>query len=143
MAATAIGFIDYRVREHPVRGYEAYPQAVVANTEDPPGKYRVLAPYVFEGLVAALPADRIVVWVVFRWITALAALVATHVLLTTWFGTTTAIAGSLLSGVMLLLTFTNSWPHADHLAEWVLSAAAVAAIARRRDAYFGGLLLLA
>src|SRR5688572_29543076 len=145
MAATAIGFIDYKVRAQQFIeiGYKTYPQGVVANTEDPPGKYRVLAPFVFEGLVAAVPADRRVMWVGFRWVAAFGALVATHVLLTTWFGTTAAITGSLLSGVLLLLTFTNSWPHPDHLMEWALSAAAIAAIARGRDAYFGGLLLLA
>ena len=144
MAATAIGFTDFKIRQALAeRGYKTYSQGVVANTEDPPGKYRVLAPYVFEGLVAAVPAERIEVWVAFRWVTAFAALVATHVLLTTWFGATSAIAGSVLSGVLLLLTFTNSWPHPDHLMEWALSAAAIAAIARGHDAYFGGLLLLA
>ena len=143
MAATAIGFIDYRVRTHPARGFDEYPKAVVANAEDPPGKYRVLAPFTFEALVAVAPADRVVVWVGFRWACAFAGLLATHLLLTTWFGATSAIAGSLLSGVLLLLTFTNSWPNPDHLVEWALSAAAIAAIARGRDAYFGGLLLLA
>ncbi|MEO6221733.1 MAG: hypothetical protein ABIP90_00685 [Vicinamibacterales bacterium] len=143
MAATAIGFIDYRVRAHPERGYDVYPQSVVANTEDPPGKYRVLAPFIFEGAVAALPADRVVVWVGFRWLSAFTALLASHVLLTTWFGAASAIAGSLLSSVMLLLTFTNGWPHPDHLVEWALSAAAMAAIARRRDGYFAAVLLLA
>jgi len=143
MAATAIGFIDYRVRTSPDRGYDAYPKTVVENTEEPPGKYRVLAPYVFEGLVAVVPAERVVVWVGFRWVCAFAALVATHVLLTTWFGTTSALAGTLLSGLLLLLTFTNSWPHPDHLMEWALATAAVAAVARGNDVWFAGLLLLA
>lgn len=143
MAATAIGFADYRVRSQPVRGYEAYPQGVVANTEDPPGKYRVLAPFVFEGLVAVAPAERVVVWVAFRWISAFSALVATHLLLATWFPLTQALAGTLLSGVLLLLTFTNGWPHPDHLVEWALSAAALAAAVRGRDAWFAALLVLA
>lgn len=143
MAATAIGFIDYRVRAHPDRGFVDYPQAVVANTEEPPGKYRVLAPFAFEGLVAVVPAERVVVWVGFRWISALAALVATHVLLTTWFPATPAIAGTLLSAILLLLTFTNSWPHPDHLMEWALSAAAIAAVARGKVLYFAGFLVLA
>jgi hypothetical protein len=143
MVATAIGFIDYRTREHPARGYDAYPQAVVANTEEPPGKYRVLAPFVFEGLVATAPLERVVVWVGFRWLCAFAALIATHLLLTAWFSSTHAVTGSLLSSVLLLLTFTNSWPHPDHLREWALTAAAMAAMVRGRDGLFGGLLLLA
>ncbi len=143
MAATAIGFIDYRVRASPARGFEDYPKAVVANAEDPPGKYRVLAPFTFEALVKVAPVDRIVVWVGFRWVGAFAGLVATHVLLATWFTATGAIAGTLLSAILLLLTFTNGWPHPDHFVEWALSAAAVAAMARGRDAYFAGFLLLA
>ena len=90
LIATAIGFADFRMRAHPARGYEAYPQAVVANTEEPPGKYRVLAPYVFEGAVAATGADRQVLWVAFRWVTLFAGLLATHVLLTTWFSSSPA-----------------------------------------------------
>ncbi len=140
MVATAIGFVDYRARAHPERGFDEYPRAVVANTEDPPGKYRVLAPFTFEALVQVTTLDRVVVWVGFRWLCAFAALIATHLLLTTWFSTTQAMTGSLISGAMLLLTFTNSWPHPDHLVEWALSAAAVAAIARGRDGAFGGLL---
>jgi hypothetical protein len=143
LIATAIGFADFRMRAHPARGYEAYPQAVVANTEEPPGKYRVLAPFVFEGVVAATGADRQVLWVAFRWVSLLAGLLATHVLLTTWFSSAHAITGSMFSVLALLLTFTNSWPHPDHLVEWALSAGAVAAIARGRHAVFGGLLVLA
>ena len=143
MAATAIGFIDYRIRDSPARGFVDYPQAVVANTEDPPGKYRVLAPFAYEGLVKVVPAERVVVWVGFRWVTVLAALLATHILLTTWFGATPAIAGTLLSSILLLLTFTNSWPHPDHLVEWALSAAAIAAIARGKTVFFAVFLLLA
>lgn len=143
LVATAIGFADFRMRAHPARGYEAYPQAVVANTEEPPGKYRVLAPFAFEGAVAATGADRQVLWVAFRWVTLFAGLLATHALLTTWFSSSQAITGSLFSAIALLLTFTNSWPHPDHLVEWALSAGAVAAIARQRHAVFGGLLVLA
>lgn len=143
MVATAIGFIDYRVRAHPDRGYDAYPKAVVANAEDPPGKYRVLAPFAFEGLVAVAPVERVVVWVAFRWVAAFVALLATHVLLATWFTATPAITGTLLSSILLLLTFTNSWPHPDHLLEWALSAAAIAAVVRGRDLWFAALLLLA
>ncbi len=143
MAATAIGFIDLRTRAFPERGFDEYPRAVVANTEDPPGKYRVLAPFAFEGAVSVTGLDREIVWVGFRWLCAFAALMATHLLMATWWPVTRAITGSLLSGTMLLLTFTNSWPHPDHLVEWALSAAAVAAIARGRDGAFAVLLCLA
>jgi len=142
LVATAIGFVDYRVRAHPVRGFDEYPRAVVANTEDPPGKYRVLAPFAFETAVKVTSLDRVVVWVGFRWLCTFAALIATHFLLTTWFSAAHAVTGSLLSGAMLLLTFTNSWPHPDHLTEWALSAAAMAAMVRNRDGAFGGFLWL-
>lgn len=135
LAATALGFIDYRARTHIDRGFEGYPRAVVDNTEDPPGKYRVLAPYVFEGAVSVTGASRDVVWVGFRWLCLLAGLLATHALLLTWFTPATAVAGSLLNGVLLLLTFTNSWGHPDHFVEWALVAAAMTAIARGRFAW--------
>lgn len=143
MVATAIGFADFRMRAHPDRGYDAYPRAVVDNTEDPPGKYRVLAPYVFEATIAATGADRQIAWVVFRWVALLAGLLATHWMLTAWFSPVMATTGALFSVLALLLTFTNSWPHPDHLVEWALSAAAVGAIAHGRHALFAVLLACA
>ena len=143
LVATAIGFADFRMRAHPERGFDAYPQAVVANTEEPPGKYRVLAPYVFEGLVAGSGVDRQVLWVGFRWATLLAGLLATHWLLLTWFSTPQAMAGSVLSSVALLLTFTNSWPHPDHLVEWALTAGAIGAFVRGHHLLFAAVLACA
>jgi hypothetical protein len=143
VVATAIGFVDFRARAHPGVGYETYSPGVVANTEEPPGKYRVLAPFTYEGLVQATGLKRDVVWVGFRWASALAGLLATHWMLTAWFAARHALTGSLLSSLLLLLTFTNSWPHPDHLVEWALSAAAVGALARGRDAWFAVFLALA
>lgn len=131
VVATALGFVDYRMRTHPDRGFDAYPQAVVANTEEPPGKYRVLAPYLFESVVRATGIPRDVLWVLFRWVCLLGGLLATHVLLSTWADATTAFAGALLSGVLLLLTFTNSWGHPDHLVEWAVLTAGLVAVARQ------------
>ncbi len=140
---TAIGYVDYRARPHLERGFTAYSQGVVANTEDPPGKYRVLGPFVFEQAVALTGADRRVVWAAFRWLAILAALLATHALLRGWFTHGESLLGASLSAVWLLLTFTNSWPHPDHLVEWALTAAAVGALARGRDGWFAAWLLLA
>src|SRR4029077_6116213 len=47
--ATALGFVDFRVRTHHERDL-AYTASVVAGTEEPPGRYRILAPYAFDGL---------------------------------------------------------------------------------------------
>jgi len=141
--ATAIGFADFRMRVHPDRGFDAYPRGVVDNTEDPPGKYRVLAPFAFEGLVAATGWDRQLAGVVFRWVTIAAGLLATHWMLATWFSPVQALSGTMFSALVLLLTFTNSWPHPDHFVEWALCAAAVGAIARGHHLLCGVVIALA
>lgn len=141
--ALALGFIDFRIRPHIARGYEAYPQAVVQNTEEPPGKYRVLAPYVFEGFVHTTALPRDVAWVIFRFSCLLGGLYASHWLFSAWFGTTGAVLGSTLNALLLLLTFTNSWPHPDHLVEWAVMTAGVAALAHGRLAVWAALLMVA
>jgi hypothetical protein len=143
VVATAIGFVDFRARAHPAIAYEKYTPGVVANTEEPPGKYRVLAPFTYEGLVEVTGLKRDVAWVIFRWLSALAGLLATHWMLTAWFAARHALTGTLLSSLLLLLTFTNSWPHPDHLVEWALSAAAVGALVRGRDGLFAVFLVVA
>jgi len=143
VAAVAIGFVDYRSRAHVDRGFGAYSQGVVANTEEPPGKYRVLAPFVFEEVVHLTGWDRRIAWVAFRWGLLVAAFAGLHVFLSTWAPAAAAVGGTLGAGVLLLLTFTNSWPHPDHFVEFALTAAGAAAIARRADGWFTLWLILA
>jgi hypothetical protein len=143
LIALAVGFVDFRLRPHVARGYEAYPRAVIENTEDPPGKYRVLAPYVFEALVTVGGASRELTWVVFRFLCLLAGLYASHWLFSAWFQTPGAALGSVLNAVLLLLTFTNSWPHPDHLVEWAVVTAGAAALVHGRLGLFAGILLVA
>jgi hypothetical protein len=143
LLATSLGYVDFHMRKLPEYGYATYVPNVIHGTEYPPGKYRVLAPYMFAAMARLLPIDRQESWVVFRWLCLLLAWVACHVLFTTWFDVGGAIAGTALIAALMPLTFTNSAPHPDHLVELALAAAAVAAIARRSDWAFGAILVLA
>jgi hypothetical protein len=104
----------------------------VANTEPPPGKYRVLAPFLLDTLTRATglaPRDG---WALFRWLGLLAALLVTHWYLVTWFPPELSIVGNLLLAALLPLTFTNSWGHPDHIVELILFTLACATIARQQ-----------
>jgi hypothetical protein len=143
LLATSLGYVDYHMRSLPDYGYTNYVPGVIHGTEPPPGKYRVLAPYAFAAFARVLPTDRQESWVLFRWLCLLLSWVACHVLLTTWFDEGGAIAGTALTAALLPLTFTNSWPHPDHLVELGLVMAAMAAMARRVDWAFGVILVCA
>ncbi|MCC7008739.1 MAG: hypothetical protein IT184_07975 [Acidobacteria bacterium] len=139
--ATAIGHVDYHVRANPERGFAEYTPGVVAGTEPAPGRYRVLAPYAYEGLAALTGFDRRSTWVLFRWLTIFAALGATHWYLSTWFDRGPSVAGVLLTTALLPLTFTNSWAHPDHLMELFLFTWGTACIARGATALFAAVLV--
>lgn len=128
-AATALGFVDFHVRTHPDRSYQ-YSAGVVAGTEDPPGRYRILAPYAFEGLSQLTGLADSTSWILFRWLCLFAALCATHLLLTSWFTASEAAAGNVLLAAMLPLTFTNSWANPDQFTELLLVTLACACIVR-------------
>jgi hypothetical protein len=127
--ATALGFVDFRIRTHHERDL-AYTASVVAGTEEPPGRYRILAPYAFDGLIRLTrlaPDDS---WFLFRWLCLLASFLAGHLYFRTWFETGAASAGNLLIAALLPLTFTNAWAHPDHLMELFLFTLACACLAR-------------
>lgn len=132
LVTTAIGFVDLRVRPHLDRAYTEYSPAVVANTEPPPGKYRVLAPFLLDGLTRVTGLSPRDAWVLFRWLGILAALLVTHWYLTTWFPHELAVTGNLLLAALLPLTFTNSWGHPDHFVELILFTLGCATIARQQ-----------
>lgn len=139
--ATALGHVDYHIRSSPERGFAEYSPTVIAGTEYPPGRYRVLAPYMYEGLRRATgwpPRDA---WIVFRWLSLIAALAAAHYYMATWFREGPSVAGALLIAVLLPLTFTNGWAHPDHLVELALFTWGCAAIARQQLAAFAVVLV--
>jgi hypothetical protein len=141
--ATSLGFVDYRIRAHADHAFTNYIPAVIAGTEDPPGKYRVLAPWIYEATTRPQPdqtlgepeheeavSSRRAAWVVFRWASLLAVWIAVHAYLTAWFPWTVAVAANGVLAAMLPLTFTNGWGHPDHFIELVLLAGCAAGIAR-------------
>jgi hypothetical protein len=127
--ATAVGYVDFRVRTHHERDL-AYSAAVVAGTEEPPGRYRILAPYVFDGLTRLTRLSPGNSWFLFRWLGIFCALLAGHLYFRTWFPTSQAVAGNLLMVALLPLTFTNAWAHPDHFVELCLFTLACACLAR-------------
>lgn len=141
--ATAVGFIDTRLRAHPARAYLEYAPAVVANTEGPPGRYRVLGPFVFEGVSRGTGLAPREAWTLFRWLSLLAAFAAMHWFLRTWFSHERALLGTCLMAGWLLLTFTNSWGHPDHFLEVALCALGAGLIARQQPYWLAPVLVLA
>jgi hypothetical protein len=142
--ATALGFVDYRVRTDPDASTRLveYSRGVVLGTEAPPGRYRVLAPYTWEWLERLTGLESRESWILFRWLCLVGALVAGHVYLRTWFDERGAVLGSLLMAALLPLTFTNGWAHPDHLMELLLFTLGCACIARGWLAAFFAVLVL-
>jgi hypothetical protein len=130
--ATALGFVDYRVRTDPDAATRLveYSRGVVTGTEAPPGRYRVLAPYAWEWLERFTGLESRESWILFRWLCLVGALIAGHVYLRTWFDEAGAVLGSLVMAALVPLTFTNGWAHPDHLMELFLFTLGCACIAR-------------
>lgn len=142
--AAALAFADFRMRAHQHRPALEFIPAVVAGTADAPERYRVLMPFVIHALAGgdrdALPR----VWLVVRLASFVAACLALHWYLATWFDPARALAGTASVMALLPLTFTNSWAHPDHIPELALFTFAAGALARERLAMFlGGLALAA
>jgi hypothetical protein len=134
--ATAIGFVDYRVRPFPEHGFVNYVPTVLDGTAEPPGRYRVLAPWAYSAVARLSGLSGSDAWIVFRWLCLVAALLAGHLYLRTWFALGPAVAGNVLVVALLPLTFTGGWAHPDHLTELALFTLACAAIARGWPAAF-------
>jgi hypothetical protein len=140
--AVATGFADLRMRTHTDLVVKSYIPAVVAGTEDAPGKYRVFAPFLIDGLSRATGASLETTWYVTRLIWIFLAYCVFHVYLRTWFSPAAAVAGVSIVAATLPLTFTNSWPHPDSLPELALFTLGALAITRRSDLLFGVVLAL-
>src|SRR4051812_48931042 len=141
--AIATGFADVRMRAHTDNVYKAYIPAVVAGTEDAPGRYRVFAPFLIDGLARATGASLETTWYVTRLLWIFVAYCVFHVYLRPCFSPSAAVGGVSVVAATLPLTFTNSWPHPDSMPELALFTFGALAIARRSDLLFGVVLALA
>ena len=141
--AVATGFADLRMRAHTANVVDSFIPGVVANTEFAPGKYRVLVPFSIQYAVKMTGAAPITVWYVTRLAWIFLAYCAIHWYLRTWFPPGAALAAVAVTAATLPLTFTNSWPHPDHMAELALFTLGAMAVARRRDVLFAAVLALA
>ena len=139
----ATGFADLRMRPHTLNVVNSYIPGVVANTEFAPGKYRVLTPYIVDRLARLFDASLLNVWYGTRLLWIFCAYCLLHWYLRTWFPPEGALAGVALTAATLPLTFTNSWPHPDSMAELALFSLAAMAVARRVDALFAAALAAA
>jgi hypothetical protein len=128
--ATAAGFADYHTRLNPDLGFTKYIPEVVSGTAEPPGRYRVLAPILFDRFERASAWAPVTDWLVFRWACLVLALAAGHIYLRTWFSDGEAALGNALVMALLPLTFTNSWPNPDQFTELALFTLAGACIVR-------------
>jgi hypothetical protein len=141
--AVAVGFADVRMRAHTDHVVKSYIPGVVAGTESAPGLYRVLAPFTIDAVARATGAPLLTVWYLSRLVFLYAALCIMHVYLRTWFPPGDAFGGVAFTAATVPLTFTNSWPHPDHIPELGLFTLGALAIARRSDRLFAVALALA
>jgi hypothetical protein len=140
--AIATGFADLRMRPHTLT-VTKYITGVVDGSEYAPGKYRVLAPFIIDGLADASGVSLEATWYGTRLLFIFLAYLALHAYLRTWFPPRIALAGVALTAATLPLTITNSWPHPDSMPELALFSLGAMAIARRNDGLFAIVLALA
>jgi hypothetical protein len=134
--ATALGFADFRMRAHQERAALEFIPAVVAGTAEAPERYRVLMPFAIDALAGGSRESLPIVWLAARLVSFVAACLALHWYLTSWYNNVGAVAGTAMTMALLPLTFTNSWAHPDHIAELALFTAASAALAREQFGLF-------
>src|SRR5262245_15434222 len=105
--ATAVGFVDYRVRPYGDKAYTETIPAFIEGTAQAPGKYRILSPFAYLHLRQAFHMQPENAWIVFRFLSLFAVLLAGHLFFRSWFSEGVALLGNVLIAVMLPLTFTN------------------------------------
>ena len=82
--AVATGFADLRMRAHYDHVVASYIPGVLANTDGPPGVYRVLAPFLVDLLADLTGASIHAVWYTTRLLWILLAYLIVHFYLRTW-----------------------------------------------------------
>lgn len=132
LMTVASGFVDLRIRQYPQKPYTEFIPRVVEGTADAPERYRVLVPFMTQGIVALTGAPIANVWYVTRLAWFFAAYLIFYSYLRLWFGPTSSLLGTALVAATLPLTFTNSWAHPDHIPELALFTAGCAAVAVNR-----------
>jgi len=100
-------------------------------------------PFLLKGLSELTGASLENMWYVVRLGWFLAAYLIFDRYLRCWFVPAASVTGTLLVAATLPLTFTNSWPHPDHIAELALFTLACLAVAERREWLFAAALALA
>ena len=140
--ATAVGFVDHHAR---VFRDEAYAKSaeIVQGTAYPPARYRVLGPVIYDKLTKVTGLGQEDAWIAFRWLSLIGVFFAGHWYLRTWFSTGGAVLGNALMGVLLPLTFTNSYAHPDTFIDLLLLLLGCACIVRNRMALFLPIMLAA
>jgi len=136
-------YVDLRVRAHPTRAYAEYIPSVMANTEEAPGRYRVLAPWIAATTARLAGWTPETAWHVTRALWFALSWVVFQFYLETWFSPVAAFGGVTLVAAILPITYTNSWAHPDHIPELALFTLACLAIVRRKDGWFALALVLA
>jgi hypothetical protein len=139
----SVGFVDQRIRAYPDLGYKTYVPAVLAGTAEAPGKYRVLAPAIYDVFRRSTGLSPESAWIATNLLWLAFSFAIMYVYLLTWFTVPQALAGTWLLAATLPLTFTNSWPHPDQFPELGLFTLGSWAAVTRRDALFGLALALA
>jgi hypothetical protein len=141
-AAVSVAYVDHAVRKFPQHTMAEYVPSVIAGTSGAPAKYRVLMPYLLDGIARGTGADPASVFLVVEFAAILGALVAVHVLLRVWYGEGPAVAGTLGLAALLPLAFTNSWAHPDTFPDLLLFTAGCWCVAARRDVALYPILLV-
>jgi hypothetical protein len=141
--AIATAFADLRMRAYPLHVVQTYIPGVINGTEEAPGLYRVLAPFMIDGLARATGTSLQTIWYATRLLWFFAAYCAIHLYLRAWFPPESALTGVALTAAILPLLFTNSWAHPDHIPELALFTLAAWTIATGREGMFAIALALA
>jgi hypothetical protein len=143
--AIAVGFVDYRVRPGNQQTYPIteYIPGVIAGKYGAPADYRVLAPFAIDFFTRLTGLDPLTGFVVSRVLVIYASLVALHAYVRVWFSSAAAAGATLGVAALLPLTCTNGWANPDSFPELALFTLGCLLIARKRDAWFLPLLVVA
>jgi hypothetical protein len=140
--ALGMGFADHRMRRFPEHVITNFMPGVLAGSYGAPDIYRPLSPWIFTKFAELTGWTPLVSFLVLRGITIFGSLVATHLLLRTWFSAATSLGATLGVAALMPLTFTNSWAHPDTFVELLIFSLGCRAVALRQNVWFGVVLAI-
>jgi hypothetical protein len=142
--AVSVAFVDHRVRRERFREHVVteYIPSVIAGTSGAPAKYRVLMPYVLDGVARRTRADRYVLFLLSEFVFVAASLMVTHAYLRQWHSASAAAGGTFALAALMPLTFTNTWAHPDTFPDLFLFTAGCLAVVTRRDVLLAAILFV-